>query len=108
MRTLREIVRLGICLTILGLGPSVPAAAQEAGRLTGRLFNDTASLRGVTVVLTRAGGAVQTTISKDDGTFQFDDVPAGRYSLDFLLGEHIAHADNVDVRAGAITQLEQQ
>ena len=108
MSTPREIVRLSICLTMLGLLPAIPAGAQETGRLAGRLINDTASLHGVTVVLIRASESVQTTISKDDGTFQFDDVPVGRFSLDFLLGEHIAHADNVEVRPGAITRVEQQ
>jgi iron complex outermembrane receptor protein len=104
----RETLLLGICLAINTLMPVIPAAAQEAGRIEGRLFNDVAALRAVTVTLQPARGPAQTTISQDDGSFRFDGVAPGRYSIDFVLGEHIAHADNVDVRPGETARIEQQ
>ncbi|MEM1181208.1 MAG: TonB-dependent receptor [Acidobacteriota bacterium] len=81
-----------------------PAWAQGAGSIDGTVERENGKgVGGVTVVVSELG-AVE--ITNNDGTFQFSNVPAGSYTVNFSLGDN-ADSQTVDVTAGTASTLNQ-
>ena len=99
--TLRTIV-FGAC-TLLS---SVLASPQETGRIEGRVVRaDGTPVGGVSVVLNELS---LTDITDANGAFAFSAVPAGAYSVTFVLGTNVVTQDQVQVAAGQATAIEQE
>jgi iron complex outermembrane receptor protein len=80
---------------------AVPALAQT-GRVEGQVTRDDGTgVGGVTVVVSELGSVE---ITNDDGSYRFDGVPPGTYTLSFSLGDNADSASGVEVAAGAATE----
>ncbi len=80
--------------------------AQETGRITGRVARDDGSgVGGVTVVVNEISAA---DITDQAGTFTFDRLPAGTYSITFILGENADTESGVAVGSGATAVIEKE
>lgn len=95
--------RTSLTSLLLAVVFAAPGTAQEVGRLTGIVVDQT-TLRPVPGAEVRLGthGA---TVSREDGTFQWMEIPEGRY---VLVVEHIAygiHTDSVTISDGLDTSV---
>jgi hypothetical protein len=97
---------------ILSLGASQGSAAaaqstgevQASGVVAGRAIDQTdAVLPGVTVELEREGAAHRQTVTGEDGSYRFDDVPPGRAELTFRLINFTIVRREIMVAAGTTT-----
>jgi len=80
-----------------------PVWGQGNGRIEGRIVRpDGHGIGGVAVVLQGLGRA---TITGNLGSYSFDDVPAGTYSLSFTLGDRATTEDDVEVTAGQTVEV---
>lgn len=105
MRALKVLFSAVLFAGALMLLVAVPGMAQDSGRVTGQVVRDDGQgVGGVTVVVSELG-AVE--ITNAEGSFRFDGVPAGSYTLNFSLGEN-ADSSTVDVVAGATADVEKQ
>ena len=87
------VIALGLLLLVSGL-----AAAQETGRIEGRVTREDGSgIRGVSV---RIDQLDQVVLSDDQGAFAFSGVPAGTYDLTFNLLDYTDAQKGVQVAAG--------
>jgi iron complex outermembrane receptor protein len=86
-----------LALVAINLVLLAGAAWAQSGRIAGTV-KDVAGegLGGVTVVIAETGAA---TLTGDDGSFGFDGVPAGSYTLEFSLGDYSATETGVTVTA---------
>jgi len=85
---------------------SVLAFSQETGRIEGRVLHaDGSPVGGVSVVVNELA---LTDITDANGAFVFSAVPAGAYSVTFVLGTNVVTKDQVQVTAGQPTSIEQQ
>ncbi len=81
-----------------------PAGAQGVGRIEGRIVREGGRpLAGVAVVVAELG---RTRLTGADGTFDFDEVPPGSYTVTFTLGDRSTTSEAVEVRAGGVATLE--
>jgi iron complex outermembrane receptor protein len=93
-------------LVVIALLTSFLAAAQETGRIEGRVLrSDGSPVRGVSVVVNELS---LTEITDVNGAFFFAGVPAGTYSVSFALGENVVTKEQVQITAGGTTAVEQQ
>jgi iron complex outermembrane receptor protein len=91
-------------LLLLALAGS--AAAQEPGRLEGRITRqDGAGLNGVSVRIEQLD---QVTLTDASGAYSFTGVPAGTYDLAFSLSDHSVRESGVAVAAGATRTVDKQ
>ena len=83
--------------------PAQQAATAASATLHGLVVDpDEALIPGATVTLTPASGRVQTTTSKDDGTYTFRGLPAGTYTVTATAPGFAAYASKpLTVTAGA-------
>ena len=92
----KRILVFALGLLLLGAGF---ALAQEPGRIEGKVTRgDGTPLGGVSVHI---DGSDRTTQTGSDGSFHFDGVPPGTYTLAFTLGDRSAQEAGVAVEAGA-------
>jgi iron complex outermembrane receptor protein len=85
---------------------SVLAFSQETGRIEGRVLRaDGTPVSGVSVVVNELS---LTEITDANGAFAFAAVPAGTYSVTFVLGTNVVTQDQVQVAAGQATAIDQQ
>jgi outer membrane receptor protein involved in Fe transport len=99
-------MRRNIVFFVCALLSSVLAWPQETGRIEGRVVrSDGTAVGGVSVVLNELS---LTDITDANGLFTFSAVPAGAYSVTFVLGTNVVTQDQVQVAAGQSTLLEQQ
>lgn len=99
--TARQIVTrsLGIGAALMLLTGTL--AAQEVGRIDGRLVGaQGAAMGGASVVLSELG---RVTTTDADGRYTFARVPAGSYTLSFTLGSR-SFEEGVEVAAGATVE----
>ena len=86
--------------------PDISFSQEATGRIDGRVVRpDGNGVGGVSVVLNETGA---TDITKSTGTFSFQDVPPGTYTVTLALGENTITVSPVEVTAGATTELEQK
>lgn len=79
------------------------ATAVQAGTIDGRIEKESGSgLSGVTVVVTETG---QVRVTDRDGSFRFNDVAEGSYTLSFTLGDR-ATTEAVEVSSDGVAQVE--
>ena len=79
------------------------ASAQETGRIEGRVVRpDGSAVGGVSVVVNELS---MTDITDADGAFSFSSVPAGTYSVTFVLGTNVVTREQVQVTAGQPNQI---
>lgn len=102
--TARARLRLALVFFFLAI-PTIASAQQ--GSLQGRIVDSTNGvLPGVTIEVTPASGAVQTTVSDKDGAYVLA-VPAGTVDVAFhLLNFATVVRRNVAVSAGATTRID--
>jgi iron complex outermembrane receptor protein len=99
----KRVLLIALCFAFLSADV---ATAQETGRITGRIVReDGTGLGGVTVVVNEISAA---DITDSDGTFVFDRVPAGTYSITFILGENADTESGVTVASGVTATVEKQ
>jgi iron complex outermembrane receptor protein len=92
---------LCVLLAVVCLGVAGSLAAQDTGRVEGRLTRpDGAAVAGAAVAIEGVGA----TVTGADGRFAFDAVPAGDHTVSFTLGEN-ATQQTVTVAAGATQDL---
>jgi hypothetical protein len=73
-------------LSFLALTLARPASAQTAGRVIGRVTDETGgALPGVTARLRAENGATSEVVTTDTGEYTLDRVPPGRYQVSFSL-----------------------
>ncbi len=83
---------------------AVTTFAQETGRITGRVAReDGTGVGGVTVVINEIAMA---DITDQGGSFAFDNVPVGTYSVTFILGENLDSESGIEVTAGMTATVE--
>jgi len=84
----------------------LPAAASaQNGSIVGRVLHENGTgIPGVSVVVAETA---TTTITEGDGQFSFRGLPAGTYTLTFLLGRDVLTVSGVEVAAGVATTLEE-
>ncbi|HEY7698303.1 MAG TPA: TonB-dependent receptor plug domain-containing protein, partial [Vicinamibacteria bacterium] len=98
--------RRTIVLCACALLATALAFSQETGRIEGRVVrSDGTPVRGVSVVLNELS---LTDITDANGAFTFSPVPAGTYSVTFVLGTNVATKEQIQVAAGQPTSIEQQ
>jgi hypothetical protein len=97
-------------LLILIVGTTVEASEQSAGRVTGRVVDQTgASLPGVVIDLV-AKSRELTTTSDETGAYRFEDVPSGNAELTYrllnfsLVRRTVVIASGADTRADAVQE----
>ncbi len=104
MRALKVVVSAVLftgALLLLGVAPSW---AQDTGRITGNVDRENGrGMGGVTVVVSELGSVE---ITAADGSFRFNGIPAGSYTLSFSLGDN-ADSTKVEVTSGATTDVQQ-
>ena len=89
-----------ILLFVCALGiATLPAIAQRGGRLIGTIsMKETGSpLHGADVLIVELG---RSTLSEDDGSYEFDKVPPGTYHV-------ISHLDHIFAEAGKTVEIEE-
>ena len=80
--------------------------AQGAGRIEGRVVHmDDAPVGGVSVVLNELS---MTDITDANGAYVFSGVPAGTYTVTFVLGTNVVTESNVQVAAGEAVTLDEK
>jgi iron complex outermembrane receptor protein len=85
---------------------SALAFSQDAGRIVGRVVRgDGTPVGGVSVVVNELS---LTEITDGNGAFAFSSVPAGTYSVTFVLGTNVVTREQVRVAAGEVTSVDQQ
>ncbi len=83
---------------------AIPALAQEGG-IQGRVAREDGSgVGGVTVVVQELSLAV---ITDNNGSFRFDGVPGGTYSISYSLSDNLATATDILVTAGEVISVAQ-
>ena len=81
------------------LGHVLPAGVKVSGTVTSYLSGNT------TVKLLKDGAEVQTTtVATNSGTYEFNSVPAGTYTLEFSKAGHAPYAEEVVVDSAPITK----
>jgi len=102
---MRRMIIIGL-LVVLGLLGGNPAIAAEGGQIFGQVvLPDGVGLGGVRVLIEESGLTAMTTPS---GTFRFDGIVPGKYTLVFSLGDNSSRQEDVEVAAGATTVLQQE
>ena len=93
-RILRDLYRAVVMVAIL----AVPALAQSNGRLTGTVsMKETGGpVHGASVMIVELG---RSTLSEDDGSYRFGNVPAGTYHV-------VAHLDQLFTEAAKTVSIE--
>ena len=92
----------GLAMLLIGV---VPGMAQGNGQIEGKVSReDGKGVGGVTVVLNETG-AVE--VTNNSGTFNFDGVPPGTYTISFTIGDNATTKSGVEVAAGAVTTADQ-
>ena len=82
----------------------VTSFAQDTGRIAGRVAReDGTGVGGVTVVINEISMA---DITDQGGSFVFDNVPVGTYSITFILGESSDSESGIEVTAGMSATIE--
>jgi len=90
-----------VLLAVACLGVAGSLAAQETGRVEGRVTRpDGGPVAGAAVAIEGVGA----TVTGADGRFAFDAVPAGDHTLNLTLGEN-AKQEQVTVAAGATADV---
>ena len=91
---------MGLLLVLVAM--AVPAAAQEPGRVVGRVTDGAGNpVKGAVVELVAdAGGARVTASSGETGGFEFAGVAAGAYTLKAQGAGFSAHTSRLTVGAG--------
>jgi outer membrane receptor for ferrienterochelin and colicins len=85
--------------------PASEAGQNQRGRVEGRIVrSDGTPVEGATVLL---APATASTITDRNGRFEFDNVPAGTYSLAVSLGENSVSIQGVSVSPGAAVAHEE-
>jgi iron complex outermembrane receptor protein len=87
------------CVLVIGA-----ADAEETGRIFGQVTGADGALSGVEVQVVELG---QSRVTDANGTFRFDGVPAGSYTLQFRLGENTDTLESVEVKPGSTALLDQ-
>ena len=83
---------------------SATTFAQESGRIAGRVAReDGTGVGGVTVVINEVSMA---DITDQGGSFAFDNVPVGTYSITFILGENSDSESGIEVTVGMTATVE--
>ena len=92
-----------VVVTIWLLAPT--AWAQSNGKIEGQVARASGTgIGGVTVVVNEIGAAQ---LTGKDGSFAFDGVAPGKYSLSFTLGDRVSQQDGVEVVAGETTSVQE-
>jgi len=92
-----------VLLLLVSSLTTLPASAQEPGRIEGRLVDSEGhGLGGVTVTLNEVS---QAEVTAGNGSFVFRNVPPGTYSLTFTLEENADTLTDVVVGAGATEKI---
>ncbi|HSF16701.1 MAG TPA: TonB-dependent receptor [Vicinamibacteria bacterium] len=102
---MRKLCRACIVSSLSAWPLAVAALAQnETGRIEGRVLRtDLSPVSGVSVVLNELS---LTDITDANGLYGFPSVPAGTYSVSFILGANLITESGVVVTAGQTTHLE--
>ncbi|MEO1087398.1 MAG: carboxypeptidase regulatory-like domain-containing protein, partial [Acidobacteriota bacterium] len=104
MRGLRLAMWRTLCVVTVAALTMAPAWAQGAGSIDGKVERENGKgVGGVTVVVSELG-AVE--ITNNDGSFNFGNVPAGSYTVNFSLGDN-ADSQTIDVSADAVATMNQ-
>ena len=99
MRAFRILCAVGLILLLAS-----PALAQGNGRIEGKVTREDArGIGGVTVVVSELG-AVE--ITSGDGSFKFNNVPSGTYTVTFNLGDNADSESGVEVAGGDTAQVD--
>ncbi|MDX1630823.1 MAG: TonB-dependent receptor [Thermoanaerobaculia bacterium] len=100
-------MRIKTLLTMIFLtGWAVVLSAQGTGSLTGQVVDDEGNaIGGVTVVVNEVSMAE---ITDNEGHYELTGVPDGTYSVTFSLGDHSRIVEEVVVRPGRETTLDQE
>jgi len=94
------------CLVVLFLLGGNMVIAAEGGQIFGQVvLPGGVGLGGVRVLIEETGSTAMTTPS---GTFRFDGVSPGSFTLVFSLGDNSSRQEGVEVSAGATTVLQQE
>jgi len=93
----------GCALLVVLCWSSLLFAQEDAGRLRGRVSKTGQGVGGVAVLVNETK---QVEITDADGRFDFNALPAGRYTLIFTRGDNSDSRENVFVTAGATRDLE--
>ena len=102
--TRRSSVGVPIAALVLGLIPAT-MAAQEAGRIEGRILrSDGSGVVGATAVLNETAATVTT---GGNGEFLFLNVPPGTYSVSVVLGQNVISVPGLRVSAGETTPAQE-
>jgi iron complex outermembrane receptor protein len=92
-----------VVMTVLALAASASAAI-ASGRIEGRLQTpDGRSVPGVAIVVVETSA---TAVSDANGSYSFDALPAGRYTLTFSLADNSVTRSDVAVTDGTATPLD--
>jgi iron complex outermembrane receptor protein len=89
---------------IVALFVGAVAVAQPSGRIEGTIQREEGTtLGGVTVILNELD---RVKLTDNNGRFSFGGVPAGTYSLNFILGDNSVAEEGVAVRGGETTRVQ--
>ena len=100
MRAIKFLV--GVACAALLVPPAL--MAQGNGRIEGSVTRDDGKgVGGVTVVVSELGSVEITT---SDGSYTFDNVPSGTYTVSFSLGDNADSTSGVEVTAGGTAQAD--
>lgn len=97
--------RLAFAIAVSLLWYALPAAAQDAGTITGRVV-DAASRAPIPLAQIQLVGTTRGTITGDDGTFRIAGVRPGQYQVRALRIGFQASARQADVTSGGTSELE--
>jgi len=87
-----------IVTAVVAAATAAPAFAQGSGRIEGRVVREAGgAVGGVAVTLDPSDRA---TLTASNGTYQFNGVPAGTYTVRLTLGEDTEAIESVTVAAG--------
>ena len=104
-RSVRRTLRLALAMAVSALWAAKPAAAQDAGVITGRVV-DATSQAPIQLAQIQLVGTTRGTVTGDDGTFRIAGVRPGQYQVRVLRLGFQASAKPVQVTAGGTSALD--
>ncbi len=103
--SVRRTLRLALAMAVSLLWYAGPAAAQDAGTITGRVV-DATSRAPIPLAQIQIVGTTRGTVTGDDGTFRIGGIRPGQYQVRVLRLGFQASARSVQVTAGGTNELD--